>query len=174
MVKGSCVGCNPATVESCSSSLGAERGIRSRLGLAPLFSSQSLHPSGELISNQRVHGARRPPLSRRREEPLLPIRPVRRPIDAGGVSPSMPLTRPRSTREEAADVHCGSGFWGGQRPSLADYVTMRGPSDWAPAAEGARVAYAPCSSTVARHPRYRIFRIMSLGLAFSVTVHGGR
>jgi hypothetical protein len=28
------------------------------------------------------------------------------------------------------------GFWGGQRPSLADYVTMRGPTDRAPAAGG--------------------------------------
>jgi hypothetical protein len=24
--------------------------------------------------------------------------------------------------------HCGSGFWGGQRPSLAHYVTGMGPS----------------------------------------------
>jgi hypothetical protein len=57
---------------------------------------------------------------------------VRRPIDGGGLS-GLACRSPgpaRSTREEAADVHCGSGFWGGcgsgfwggQRPSLADYV----------------------------------------------------
>jgi hypothetical protein len=33
------------------------------------------------------------------------------------------------------DWFCGSGFWGGQRPSLADYVVVMGP-DGAPAAGG--------------------------------------
>ena len=31
---------------------------------------------------------------------------------------------------------CGSGFWGGQRPSLAHYVTGMGPMDGATAAGG--------------------------------------
>src|SRR6266446_2716277 len=51
------------------------------------------------------------------------------PIDGGGLS-GLACRSPgpaRSTREEAADVHCGSGFWGGQRPSLAHYVTGMGP-----------------------------------------------
>ena len=33
-------------------------------------------------------------------------------------------------------MHCGSGFWGGQRPSLAHYVTGMGPMDGATAAGG--------------------------------------
>ena len=109
----------------------------------------------------------------------MPIRPVRLHRCAGWTAAVCPHSRPLSvagfppTREVSANVRCGIGS-SGRCLSVADYVTMRGPSDWAPAAEGARVAYAPCSSTVARHPRYRIFRIMSLGLAFSVTVHGGR
>src|SRR6266849_59814 len=63
---------------------------------------------------------------------------VRRPIDGGGLS-GLACRSPgpaRSTREEAADVHCGSGFWGGQRPSLAHYVTGMGPMDGATAAGG--------------------------------------
>ncbi len=63
---------------------------------------------------------------------------VRRPIDGGGLSglASRSPGPARSTREEAADVHCGSGFWGGQRPSLAHYVTGMGPMDGATAAGG--------------------------------------
>ena len=34
------------------------------------------------------------------------------------------------------DGNCGIGLLGRQRPSLADYVTMRGPTDRAPAAGG--------------------------------------
>jgi hypothetical protein len=34
------------------------------------------------------------------------------------------------------DLGCGSGFWGGQRPSLAHYVTGMGPMDGATAAGG--------------------------------------
>src|SRR5215470_8104965 len=92
------------------------------------------------------------------------------------VAPASPGFARRSDRTSVASalVRVCHRLFGGWCLSLADYVTMRGPSDWAPAAEGARVAYAPCSSTVARYPRYRIFRIMSLGLAFSVTVHEGR
>src|SRR5262249_13954180 len=63
---------------------------------------------------------------------------VRRPIDGGGLS-GLACRSPGpacSTREEAADVHCGSGFWGGQRPSLAHYVTVMGPMDGATAAGG--------------------------------------
>jgi hypothetical protein len=33
-------------------------------------------------------------------------------------------------------VHCGSGFWRGQRPSPAHYVTGMGPMDGATAAGG--------------------------------------
>jgi hypothetical protein len=44
-------------------------------------------------------------------------------------------------------VHCGSGFWGGQRPSLAHYVTGMGPMDGATAAEVVRVAYPPSSAS---------------------------
>src|SRR5262249_16960788 len=33
-------------------------------------------------------------------------------------------------------ARCGSGFWGGQRPSLAHYVTGMGPMDGATAAGG--------------------------------------
>ena len=39
-------------------------------------------------------------------------------------------------------VRCGSGSWGGQRPSLGDYVTGMGPQEGRPLAEGASVAYA--------------------------------
>src|SRR6266446_10987458 len=49
----------------------------------------------------------------------------------------------RSIRKEAAHVRCDSGFWGGQRPSLAHYVTGMGPMDGATAAGGVRVAYPP-------------------------------
>jgi hypothetical protein len=60
---------------------------------------------------------------------------ARRPLlDDGGVFriASRSPEPARSTREEAADVHCGSGFWGGQRPSLAHYVTgsISGWSRW--------------------------------------------
>jgi hypothetical protein len=47
-------------------------------------------------------------------------RPVRRPIDGGGVS-GLACSSPgpaRSTREEAAHVRCGIGSWGGQCLSL--------------------------------------------------------
>ena len=37
-------------------------------------------------------------------------------------------------------MHCGSGFWGGQRPSLAHYVTGMGSM-----AEVVHVAYPPDS-----------------------------
>jgi hypothetical protein len=72
-------------------------------------------------------GARRTPLCRCREEAFVLIRPVRRPIDSADVSAlaCCPPRPARSTREEAADVHCGIGPCGVPRPSLADYV--RGP-----------------------------------------------
>ena len=71
---------------------------------------------------------------------------VRRPIDGGGLS-GLACRSPglaRSTREEAADVHCGSGFWGGQRPSLAHYVTGMGPMDGATAAGGRSCCLSSC------------------------------
>src|SRR5262245_49527683 len=58
---------------------------------------------------------------------------------AGGGVSGLACSSPgpaRSTREEAAHVRCGIGFWRGQCLSLADYVTMRGPTDRAPAAGG--------------------------------------
>jgi hypothetical protein len=69
---------------------------------------------------------------------------VRRPIDGGGLSglACRSLGPARSTREEAADVHCGSGFWGGQRPSLGDYVRETGAPRGRPPPEGTSVAYA--------------------------------
>jgi len=38
-------------------------------------------------------------------------------------------------------VHCGSGFWGGQRPSLADYVAGRRPPGRRPPPQRANVDY---------------------------------
>ncbi len=39
-----------------------------------------------------------------------------------------------------------SGSWGGQRPSLASYVAVTGPTDGAPAPpEGGNVGYPPGS-----------------------------
>jgi hypothetical protein len=55
--------------------------------------------------------------------PLVLIRAVRRSIDGGSLS-GLACRSPgpaRSTRAEAADVHCGIGSWGswgGQRPRL--------------------------------------------------------
>jgi len=37
-------------------------------------------------------------------------------------------------------VHCGSGFWGGQRPSLGGYVTGTGATRGCPPPEGVDVA----------------------------------
>jgi len=55
-------------------------------------------------------------------------RPVLRPIDGSDMSGlACGLLGPaRSTREEAADVHCGIGSLGGQRPSVAGYVAGTG------------------------------------------------
>jgi len=39
------------------------------------------------------------------------------------------------------DIHCGSGFWGGQRPSLADYVAGRRPPGRRPPPQRANVDY---------------------------------
>ena len=83
-------------------------------------------------------GARQTPSCWRHEVAFVLIRPVHRSIDGGGLSglACRSLAPVRSTREEAADVHCGSGFWGGQRPSLAPYVTGMGPMDGVTAAGG--------------------------------------
>jgi aminopeptidase-like protein len=47
---------------------------------------------------------------------------------------------PRFTRysflDLRSDERCGSGSWGGQRPSMAPYVTLTGPKDGATAAGG--------------------------------------
>jgi hypothetical protein len=83
-------------------------------------------------------GARQTPPCWRREVAFVLIRPLHRSIDGGGLS-GLACRSPglaRSTREEAADVHCGSGFWGGQRPSLADYVAGPEPRGAADAAGG--------------------------------------
>src|SRR6266849_4258856 len=82
---------------------------------------------------------------------------VRRPIDGGGLSglACRSLGPARSTREEAADVHCGSGFWGGQRPSLAHYVTGMGSMDGATAAGGRSCCLSSRLSTlVGKSERY--------------------
>jgi hypothetical protein len=44
-------------------------------------------------------------------------------------------------KEEAAHVRCGSGFWSGQRPSLADYVIGTGQRRRRPSPESANVAH---------------------------------
>jgi uncharacterized protein YbaR (Trm112 family) len=72
----------------------------------------------------------------RREVAFVRSRPVRRPIDSGGVS-RLACSSPgpaRSTREEAAYVRCGIGFWGGQCLSVADYVGGPAATRAAPAA----------------------------------------
>jgi ribosomal protein S18 acetylase RimI-like enzyme len=45
------------------------------------------------------------------------------------------ITR-RLVSDAQTSGRCGSGFWGGQRPSLAHYVTGMGPMDGATAARG--------------------------------------
>ena len=70
-------------------------------------------------------GARRTP----HEAPSMLLRLVRGPVDGGGVS-RIACRSPasaRSTREQAANVCCAVGSWGGQRPGLAPYVTGTGP-----------------------------------------------
>jgi hypothetical protein len=54
------------------------------------------------------------PSRRRREASCVPIRPVGRPIDGGGVFglACRSLGPARSTREEAAHVLCGMGLLG--------------------------------------------------------------
>jgi hypothetical protein len=66
-------------------------------------------------------------------------------IDGGGASgiACRSLGPPLSTREEAANVRCAAGSWGGRRPSLGDYVTGMGATRGRPLPEGANVAYAP-------------------------------
>ena len=74
------------------------------------------------------------------------IRPVRRPIDGGGVS-GLACCSPgpaRSTPEKAADVHRAVGSWGGRRLSLGGLGTR--VTIGATTAGGANVAYAPRAS----------------------------
>src|SRR5260370_16595535 len=94
-------------------------------------------------------GTRRTPSCRRREVAFVPfvlIRPVRWSIDGGSLS-GLACRSPgpaRSTRAEAADVHCGIGSWGswgGQRPGLGGHVTGTGPRRGGPPPEGVAVAY---------------------------------
>ena len=103
------------------------------------------HPSLAPPRSDRIRsGALRTPSCLRREVAFVRSRPVRRPIDGGGVS-RLACSSPgpaRSTREEAAHVRCSIGFGGGQCLSLADYVTMRDPRIGRPPPEGVRVAYA--------------------------------
>jgi hypothetical protein len=59
------------------------------------------------------------------------------PADCGGGVSGLACRSPeptRSIREEAADVHCGSGSWGCRCPSLADYVIGTGATRGATAA----------------------------------------
>ena len=73
-------------------------------------------------------GARRTPSCLRREASFVLIRPVGRPIDGGGVSglACCSVGPARSTREAAADVHCGIGSWSARCLSMGDYVTGLG------------------------------------------------
>jgi hypothetical protein len=91
--------------------------------LCPFFASRAPDRIGS--------GARRTPSCRLREVAFVLIRPVRRPIDRGGLS-GLACRSPgpaRSTREEAADVHCGSGSWGGWCLSMGGYVTGTGATE---------------------------------------------
>jgi len=85
-----------------------------------------------------TRGARRTPSCLRSQAPSALIRPVHWSIDGGGLSrlASRSPGPACSTREKVADVHCGIGSCGVPRPSLADYVTVMGPADRAPAAGG--------------------------------------
>jgi len=83
-------------------------------------------------------GARRTPSCLRSEGPSALIRPVRRPVDGGGVS-GIACRSPgpaRSTCEEPANVRCAVGSWGGRRPSPGDYVTGTGATSGATASGG--------------------------------------
>ena len=73
-------------------------------------------------------GAWRAPSCRRREAAFALIRPVRRPIDCGGVTDlaCCSLGPACSTREETAHVHCGHRLLEGQCLSMAEYVTGTG------------------------------------------------
>jgi len=69
--------------------------------------------------------------------PSVLIRPVRWSIDGDSLS-GLACRSPepaRSTCAAAADVH-GIGSWGGQRPSLADYVMVMGTMRGATASGG--------------------------------------
>ena len=84
-------------------------------------------------------GVRRTPSCWRPEGSFVLSRPVRPPIDGGGVSGlgcCSPGPAP-STREETADVHCGGGSGGARRLSLGDYVAGTGPRGATIAAGGA-------------------------------------
>jgi len=83
-------------------------------------------------------GAWRAPSCRRREAAFALIRPVRRPIDCGGVTDlaCCSLGPACSTREETAHVHCGHRLLEGQCLSMADYVTGTGPTRGAGGAGG--------------------------------------
>ena len=73
---------------------------------------------------------------------------VARPVTTGLGVLGMPgvhgVRRPARDRQTAARRDrgcrrgCGSGFWGGQHPSLAHYVTGMGPMDGATTAAGGR------------------------------------
>ena len=66
-------------------------------------------------------------------------------VELRGLSEGRPVRSPltpttnylqRYTADQGRFKSCGSGFWGGQRPSLAHYVTGMGPMDGATAAGG--------------------------------------
>ena len=55
--------------------------------------------------------------------------------------------------EGGADERCGSGSWGGQRPSLASYVAVTGPTGGATAPpEGGRVVFSDCPEDAGTDP----------------------
>ena len=79
-----------------------------------------------------------PPSCLRSEAPSTLVRPVRRLVDRGGESgiACRSLGPARSTREEAADMRCAVGSWGGRRPGLGGDVTGTGATSGATAAGG--------------------------------------
>ena len=95
------------------------------------------------------HSPPRTPSCPCREVAFVLIRPVRRPIDGGGTS-GLACRSPesaRSIREEAADVHCGSGLLGRPVSESGRFMSLgRGPRRGCQPPEGVDVAYPLRSS----------------------------
>jgi hypothetical protein len=116
------------------------RKILAHVGVGPSGPSPGPAPpkSGAATPDRNGSGARRTPSCLRSEAPSALIRPVRRPVDGGGVS-GIACRSPgpaRSTCEEPANVRCAVGSWGGRRPSPGGYVAGTGATDGGTAAGG--------------------------------------